>query len=88
MKLKIRSLAFWSFLSALWALPAQAEQRCQMEVDKCAMRCDVDGKNCRNDCTTKQVCVEVSPPPQTAQPAGGVKNGGVWGGVTIPINPK
>lgn len=78
------------FVALLFTLSssANAELRCHTEVDKCAMKCDSNGKNCRNDCSTKQVCVEVSPPPQTVQPAGGVSKDGVWGGVTVPINPK
>ena len=67
---------------------AQAELRCHQELD--GQRCEQvsDGKgHTTTKCwpKTKTVCVEVSPPPQTVRPAGGVVKGGAWGGATIPI---
>ena len=71
---------------------AFAEVTCHDEPgpDKCEQACDGNGQNCETIClpTTRQVCVEVSPPPQSTQPAGGLTKGGGWGGVTIPVNPK
>lgn len=74
---------------------AMAETRCHSEPDgeTCNQACDGNGQNCQTRCwpKTKQVCVEVSPPPQTTQPTGGLlrdKDGnttGAWGGATIPI---
>ncbi len=82
------SLCVMGSILLLLSVSAYAEVRCHEEVGQCVMRCDSNGQNCYNDCTTKQVCAEVSPPPQNPQPAGGISNGGAWGGVTIPINPK
>jgi hypothetical protein len=66
----------------------QAELRCREEKDICFMRCDPDGKNCYNDCPKRKVCEEVKPSQQTIRPAGGVRNDKLWGGFTIPLDPK
>ena len=86
--MKALSIASSFLLLCCLSSSSHSETRCHEEVGQCRNICDAKGENCRNDCTTKQVCVEVSPPPQTPQPAGGVVKGGAWGGVTVPINPK
>jgi len=92
MRLKLlASLSCGVFLATSTA----AETRCHREPDgeTCSQVCDGNGNNCRRTCwpKMKEVCVEVSPPPQSTQPTGGVlrdKDGnptGAWGGATIPI---
>lgn len=81
-------------LCCLLGNPVAAETRCHdiMEQDCNNRVCDNKG-NCVQKCypKTRKVCEEISPPPQTTQPTGGLlndRNGkpdGAWGGVTIPI---
>jgi hypothetical protein len=77
------------FLIAAISSSVHAEVRCHEEKDVCLMRCDSQGKNCYNDCPKRQVCVEVGSSSQSSiKPAGGVRNDRMWGGITIPLDPK